>query len=287
MLRSFKAGAFRAVPGGGISFQTAGGSEGELAPILSALLQAAPDATTASGAALARAVLAATERLDASKSPDPSQILAFAGEYLQPKISDLLDDSLVSLASCSEGRAGSIRCGLRALAQASYGPLLSYLELEQPSDEDRRRQAVAVYREISRQLADIDPLSQTPLLFNVGPGATLLTRYSGGKPTVHLTLIDKYGVAYRFGKRRSGQVGVFVGGFLDAIVRTAANAKDTQPFWLQGITGGWRELDGDFPIGLEAYVASALPYDFKHVKGEASVAAGLNLVVPADIVFSE
>ncbi|HUI28248.1 MAG TPA: hypothetical protein VL403_19365, partial [Candidatus Kryptonia bacterium] len=76
-----------------------------------------------------------------------------------------------------------------------------------------------------RRVMELDPLSRTPLLLNVGLGATMLVRDS---TSFHFTLLDKIGLVGRWGARREWEAGAFVGGFLESIVRAATNSSDSR-----------------------------------------------------------
>jgi hypothetical protein len=184
--------------------------------------------------------------------------------------------------SCADGsEADSLRCGVRLLIGAVYDPLLDYVMIENPTDADRRRLATKAY---SKAL-ELDPLSKTPLLFNVGLGATGLTRFDDDE-TLHLTLLEKFGLAKRFGDRNDWELGIFVGGFLDALIRTAADSEEEQ-YWLAGTTFGRRQISSSVPFGVGVHAGAALPFDLSETEDRIAFAAGLVLTVPADIAFGD
>ena len=208
-------------------------------------------------------------------------VLAESARELRPVVARFLDDKLVPL-TCADGRdAASLECGVRLLVGAVYDPIIEYISIEDPTEADRRRLATRAYK----KALELDPLSRTPLLFNVGPGATGLTRF-GGDDSLHLTLLDKFGLAYRWGERNQGELGLFVGGFLDAIIRTATDSPEERQYWLAGATIGQRQFQC-VPFGLGVHVAAALPFDLSKTGDRIALAGGLVLTVPADIAFGE
>lgn len=221
--------------------------------------------------------------LDQRTSDFSRVLLAESARKLHPLVDSYLDHRLVPLA-CAEGKdATELACGVRVLIGAVYDPMVGYIMIEKPTDADRKRLATLAYK----KALELDPLSRTPLLFNVGLGATGLTRFGSDDGSLHLTLLDKFGVAVRWGERNGGEAGVFVGGFLDALIRTAANAPEQEQYWLAGGTLGFRQFGAGIPFGGALHVAVAMPFDLQKTSDRIAFAAGAALTVPADIAFGE
>ena len=208
-------------------------------------------------------------------------MLTLAARDLQPLLDTLLDDFLGANLACAEGKdATTLRCGARILAGAVYAPVMQYLATPNPTEADRQR----LSREAYRKILELDVLSRTPVLFNVGLGFTTLSR---GGTTTHLTLLDKIGIVGRWGDRNEWEAGGFIGGFLDAIVRVATNSADVGPYWIVGATIGRRSLAPSLPLGIEAHVGAGLPFDPAKFKDKAALATGVAVIVPADVVFGK
>jgi hypothetical protein len=212
-----------------------------------------------------------------------AMLLRGASDTLRPQLRAFLDNHLASIGQCTGNEATGLRCGVRVLVEAAYDPVMSYVSAPGGTDADAKQLSNLVLV----QLDKLDPLGRSPLLFNVGPGFTLLTRFGSDTATAHLTLLDKFGVARRWGDRRQFELGVFVGGFADAIIRAAAGATDAGPYWLAGLTVGDRQFSTTFPFGLEAHAALANPFDLAKYGDKVAAAAGLNFIVPVDIAFSQ
>ncbi|HEX6272319.1 MAG TPA: hypothetical protein VFZ53_04745 [Polyangiaceae bacterium] len=208
-------------------------------------------------------------------------VLAEGARRIRPLVDPFLDRQLIPIACADRETASDLRCGVRVLIGAVYDPLLDYVIIENPTDADRRRLATKAY---SKAL-ELDPLSRTPFLFNVGLGATAITTFDDDE-TFHLTLLEKFGLAYRFGDRNDWELGGFVGGFLDAVIREATESEDEQ-YWLAGATFGRRQLGSSVPFGVGVHAGAALPFDLTNTKDRIAFAGGLVLSVPADIAFGD
>jgi len=210
-------------------------------------------------------------------------LLQSAVEVFKPRLTAFLDRRVAPLQWCqAEEHGNTVSCTVRVLADAAYEPLLNSV-IDPGSQGDSARLA----RQLYLKLDELDPLGTTPLLFNIGPGATLLTRFGHDDPTLHFTLLDKFGFAHRFGQRKAWELGGFVGGFVDAIIRTAAEGKDGDPYWLAGGTFGYRRFSPRYPFGFELHVAAAMPFETSNFSDKVAAAFGLNLIVPAELAFTE
>ena len=251
---------------------------------VAAALGALHDSLPASLAALARSVEAALSPLTEQRSFDFSRpMLAASARQLRPLVDAFLDRRLVPMTCADSDRATELSCGVRLLIGSVYDPLIEYISIESPTEADRKRLATRAYK----KALELDPLSRTPLLFNVGLGFTALTDSKSSDASAHLTLLDKFGLAYRWGDRNSGEAGFFVGGFLDSIIREAAGSDEKQQYWLAGATVGSRQLCSCVPFGIGLHLAAALPYDLTKTKDRVALAGGIAFTVPADIAFGD
>ena len=230
----------------------------------------------------ARAVVTFTQHLLERRQTDGTRaMLTVAANDLRPLLDKLLDDFLGTKLDCADGEdATSLQCGTRILVGAVYAPVVEYIAIPNPTETDRQRLASEAYRKV----LELDVLSRTPVLFNVGLGFSSLSR---GGTTTHLTLLDKIGIVARWGRRNEWEAGGFIGGFLDAIVRAATNSADVGPYWMVGGTIGRRSLLSWLPLGLEAHAGVALPFEPAKFDDRAAFAMGLALIVPADILFGK
>jgi hypothetical protein len=207
-------------------------------------------------------------------------LLRVAAEAFRPELQDALEDFLPGTKNC--GRSTELVCGVRTLIEAAYDPVMTYVSEPSPTDADRQH----VAESFLEQLDTLDPLGKSPLLFDIGPGVTLLTRLGASGLTAHLTLVDKYGWApLRFGPRNEWQLGIFVGGFVDALVQKLSGNTDVVSYWLSGVSFGFRQFSKGFPLGLEVYVASGNPFDLRHFGDYVGFATGLNVLVPVEEAF--
>lgn len=168
-------------------------------------------------------------------------------------------------------------CTAHMLIQGAYHPIADYLSAGGFSAPGAARLADTTYR----QLLQSPMLGSTPVILNVGLGANWVGFNNPGSDSVSLTVIDKFGLALlKYNGPSNGfEAGPFVGGFLDALVRTASGAEDK--YWLAGFTVGMPRIGG-VDLGLEAHVAGAIPFTFS---ADPRLTLGLTVVVPFSTVF--
>jgi hypothetical protein len=168
-------------------------------------------------------------------------------------------------------------CTAHMLIQGAYHPIADYLSAGGFSAPGAARLADTTYR----QLLQSPMLGSTPVILNVGLGANWVGFNKSGSDFVSLTVIDKFGLALlKYNGPSNGfEAGPFVGGFLDALVRTASGAEDK--YWLAGFTVGMPRIAG-VDLGLEAHVAGAIPFTFS---SDPRLTLGLSVVVPFSTVF--
>jgi hypothetical protein len=168
-------------------------------------------------------------------------------------------------------------CTAHMLIQGAYHPIADYLGAGGFSAPGAARLADTTYR----QLLQSPMLGSTPVILNVGLGANWVGFNKSGSDFVSLTVVDKFGLAllkYN-GPRYGFEAGPFVGGFLDALVRTASGADEK--YWLAGLTVGFPKMAG-VDLGLEAHVAGAIPFTFH---SDPRLTLGLTVVVPFSTVL--
>ncbi len=204
--------------------------------------------------------------------------IALGARVSRPAVDSLLDAHIAPLGECEGDTATpSTRCAARVLVDALYTPTVEYLAEPDP----QRRQAFDWPAVVGHAIQRADPLSRSPLLFDVGLGFTLSMNRHGDEQRGHLTVMEKFGIVKRWGDRNAWQAGVFAGGFLDPVVRRIAGDK-VDPRWLAGLTFGRRQWSRDFPLGLEAHAALAIPFQFNT---DPHAAVALVALVPIDLVF--
>ena len=130
----------------------------------------------------------------------------------------------------------------------------------------------------------------TPLILNVGLGGTYITGAAadwGEHGYGALTVLDKFGLAfYKYnGASFRWETGPFVGGFLDALVRTATGDGEDERYWLAGYTFGLTRMwKADF--GIELHAGAAMPFSFGD-SARYGFAAGGAFVVPFNFVLED
>jgi hypothetical protein len=168
-------------------------------------------------------------------------------------------------------------CTAHLLIQSAYHPIADYLSAGGSSAPGAARLADTTYR----QLLQSPALSSAPVILNVGLGANWVGFNRPESDSLSLTVVDKLGVAllkYN-GPSYGFEVGPFVGGFLDALVRTAAGAEEK--YWLGGLAVGFPRVAG-MDIGVEAHVAGAFPFSFH---SDPRLTLGLTVIVPFSTVL--
>jgi hypothetical protein len=168
-------------------------------------------------------------------------------------------------------------CTAHMLIQGAYHPIADYLGAGGVSAPGVARLADTTYR----QLLQSPMLGSTPVILNVGLGANWVGFNKSGSDFVSLTVVDKFGLSllkYN-GPSYGFEAGPFVGGFLDALVRTASGADEQ--YWLAGFAVGFPKMAG-VDLGLEAHVAGAIPFTFH---SDPQLTLGLTVVIPFSTVL--
>ncbi|MDY7228290.1 hypothetical protein [Hyalangium rubrum] len=169
-------------------------------------------------------------------------------------------------------------CTAHLLIQSAYHPIADYLSEGGFTAPGAARLADTSYR----QLLQSPLLASTPVILNVGLGVNWVRPNKLDSDFVTLTVVDKFGLAlikYN-GPSYGFEAGPFVGGFLDALVRTASGVEEK--YWLAGFTVGFPRMAG-LDLGLEAHAAAAMPFTFTPDKPQLTL--GLTVVVPFSTVF--
>ncbi len=175
-------------------------------------------------------------------------------------------------------------CTALFLIEGAYRPLADYYWAAQEG-------TAPTTSNLYRQLLAVHGLERSLFLFNVGLGVTLVAGDPGstwgGTPYTALTVVDKVGLAVvkHHGPRSRFEAGVFAGGFLDAIVKTASGEGKDERFWLLGATVGWTRMGG-VDVGVELHVAAAMPFELT-AANRYGFATGLALVVPWSLVLDD
>jgi len=224
--------------------------------------------------------------------------LASASEILvRPGVSFLTDslDTLTSswlkadYAECSDNaRVVSIfshsqgKCALQLLIASAYRPIADYYG----ESGGVKRESSEVAQDVYDNLMKSPAINRLPIIFNVGVGANHIMGHSsvwGDNGYSALTVVDKVGVAFlkKTHADYEWEFGAFAGGFLDAVVRTAANTGKSERYWLLGLTGGWTRLP-HFPFGIEVHLAEAMPFRLDS-GGRYGLTIGAAIVVPWNV----
>ncbi len=174
-------------------------------------------------------------------------------------------------------------CAAYLLIQSAYQPIANYYWQYGISADDTPKIAKNVYRAM---LAS-PYLDHTPLILNVGLGATYIVGRKadwGDSGLGAMTVVDKIGLAFYKASHPKWQfeTGIFVGGFLDALVRTAVGDGKEQRNWLLGYTLGWPRIGG-LDLGVELHLAAAMPFQFADRR--PGFASGIALVLPYSLVL--
>ena len=214
-------------------------------------------------------------------------IMQASSSILLTHIKSQLDTQIGVLENCitNERQAITLTCGVRVLAESLVESIVPYTYLDNSDSITQKRLA----QNVLLNLEKIDPLHYTPILFNVGLGYSYLR--CGDNGSQHLTLLDKIGLAYRFGGRNQWEAGAFVGGFLDAIIRETSNKSretsntSSKNYWLAGGTFGIRQISVNYPIGFEAHSGFAFPFDLGAVSKQSAWLIGGTLILPLEFIF--
>lgn len=154
---------------------------------------------------VARGVLVALSRDDHREAGE--LVLRLVGEVLAP-LTVAFVDHLLPADKCNESPK-CLRCLVRLLALTFFEPLVA-LAIGDSSMDD-------FTADVWHRLEELDPLSRTPLLVDVGLGYTHLFRSDSD----HFTLLDKWGFGFKGGSRNQLQAGLFVG---DSSTRSSARS---------------------------------------------------------------
>lgn len=227
-------------------------------------------ASTASLGAAVTVAQALAGPLLRAESIEPAAAFGLASQFFAEPVEAFIAKAFTH-DDCKK-KPNRVGCLVSAQAVALYEPLLQYSAGIIDEDE--------LLREAARSVQRIDPFSHSPLFLSFG------IAYSGiwtpDTLSHHLTVLDKWGLAYRFGKRNQGHVGAFVGGFIDALVRTALDGSENS-YWLAGAMLGARQLYRKMPLGFEAHVAAAPRADFAGI----GLAFGVALTVPFELLLNK
>jgi hypothetical protein len=166
-------------------------------------------------------------------------------------------------------------CAAHVLIQSAYDPIADFLWDTGLSASNVSAIGTLTYKSLLQNKA----LDRTPILLNLGLG---VNRFRDG--VVVLTVVDKLGLAfYKHSEDRwTFETGPFVGGFLDALVRTATGDGKDRRSWLAGWTVGFPRVAG-VDIGFEVHAGAAMPFEIK--ADDIGFVAGAALVVPFSILF--
>jgi hypothetical protein len=242
----------------------------------SLLAHASMGSSDAQAVAASELLEALAGQLEDTEAIDPAVVYTTATTVLAKPIKSFIE-AIFDRTGCDQRRKGqSKRCLVGTLAVGLYEPLLRYSAGEMDG--------ATLLHEATRTVDQLDPLGRSPLFLSFG------LAYSGAVPTLrtneplshHLTVIDKWGLVHRFGKHKEWLVGGFVGGFIDALVRTALDGSQ-HSYWLApGLVFGARRL-WKAPFGLEAHFAGAPRSDFR----DFGLAFGATLTVPFELLLRE
>jgi len=175
-------------------------------------------------------------------------------------------------------------CTAHILISVAYKAIADYFWTEGANGGDSAK----IGREVYSKLLASPAISSLPIILNVGLGGNYIrgigTDFWGHDGYGAATVIDKLGLAIyrRVSKDTRFEVGPFAGGFLDAIVRTAADEGTAQRSWLLGVTAGWPRING-LDIGFELHAAAVMPFEFS--ADRYGYAIGAALVIPFNFVL--
>ena len=221
-------------------------------------------------------------------------VARFALELLLPHVEEVAQEFLsADHADCeTQNRRASIfdatdaKCVALVLIQAAYGPIADALWDGSIDAERTPNLASKVYKNVLASKL----LAGSPIILNVGLGASYVTGDDviwGADGTAAFTIVDKFGLAFfrSVGESNTFETGPFAGGFLDAIVRSVADADEERRHWLLGYALGWPRLC-DSGFGLEFHAAAAMPFaldDYSEFKNGIGFALGAVVVIPWNV----
>jgi hypothetical protein len=176
----------------------------------------------------------------------------------------------------------SARCTAHILLEGAYDAVADYLwDVGGHAEAD-------VAKTVYKNLLGSKSLDSLPLVLNVGLGINHVWLRDNERFAA-LTLLDKIGVAFlkTFSRDTVFELGVFAGGFLDALIRTAADEGEDQRYWLAGASLGFTRIRG-LDVGIEAHVAAAMPFSLERGwTQEVGLTVGGAIVVPFTLVFDD
>lgn len=170
-------------------------------------------------------------------------------------------------------------CAVFLLVESVYVPIADEIWEGGVNESTASSIAKASYKRV----LESDMLAGSPIILNVGLGANAIWgdawETADGNPFGALTVVDKFGLVFyrRRGANWTFETGPFVGGFLDAIVRTVADEEHRA--WLAGVTLGTTRSWG-YDVGVQIHAAAAMPFAFEGFKDNVGWALGATVVVP-------
>jgi hypothetical protein len=168
---------------------------------------------------------------------------------------------------------------LNAVVEAAFAPLVDLF-----SGGDRQAILGNLANQAIKHVYEDESLNRTMLLVRLGLGATW-SHYRDENAQVGLTLLDQFGLAYKWGGTHEYYLGGFAGGFLDALVRTQQDGTKRN-FWVTGATAGLTKFSESFPLGIEFHAGAALPFENLY-SGRHGLMWGASLIVPIDLVLDD
>ena len=173
-------------------------------------------------------------------------------------------------------------CALHLLIQGAYEPVADYFGNQGQTQTNPSQLAATVYK----NLLATPYLDSTPVILNVGLGGNYIVGHQdvwGKDGSGALTVLDKVGLAFykRNWQNFRFETGPFVGGFLDALVRSLDG--QSQRSWLAGYTVGMPRMWGT-DMGIELHAAAVMPFALNE-SHRYGVAFGGALVIPFNFVF--
>ncbi len=182
-------------------------------------------------------------------------------------------------------RHGDAACALQLLIKSAYRPIVDFFWQGGFENGDTTKLASSTYR----AMLAAPGIDRTPIILNFGLGASYIfgnTDVFGKEGYAAFTILDKFGLAFvkvhtdsfRF------ELGPFVGGFLDALIRTIAQEGKQQRSWLAGVAIGYTRMFKR-ELGIEMHLAAAMPYELTQSRAYG-FAVGLTAVVPYTLIFS-